>query len=385
MAPYALLLLIVAFLVALALLRRTSGSPAVASRTTAPAANVRGIRAARTLFDLLIVGILCLFSGARWFVGTDYLLYSLVFEQVDARDWSATFASSPHEAGFTILSLLVKTATDNPAWLFATVSALTIAITYAAIRLLSENATVSLLVFVLFAQYFFAFNAVRQGLAIAIVFLAVGLWRRSHRVLTALAAVLAGLMHSSAFVALAIAVAFLLLRRRPLTLRAYALGILPVSFAARFAMSMPLVSDLASRINPRYAEYIAASTSAGLGSYLVLTVHAVLVAVSIAALRDAPQYAWLVKVYALAVPFMVIGTAAVELSRMANFFSWALILLVPALLHAPKLRWRRVAVLTMCFGYLYCLVYLLNYGGLIPYADVFGLFDRSDVRIHVPG
>lgn len=381
-APYTVLLLGVSFVVLIAMLPTSSKGFLASGNFGRTGADYR---THQNIADFLIVGVLCLFASIRWFVGTDYLLYTLIHEQVDPHDWQQTIERSPQEVGFTVLALAVKSFSSDPIWLFATASVLTIVISYAAMRLLSVNSTVSLLTFVLFAQYFFAFNAVRQGLAIAVVYLAVGLWVRGHKILALFAAVIAGLTHTSSIVALVAATLFLLVWRRPLRARSYFLILLPAAIAARFSLTIPLVAELAEGLNPRYASYIANATEAGIGTYLMIAVVAALGSAYAMALHPTGRHTWIVKIFALALPFMLMGTSIVELGRLANYFSWALILLVPAALHSNSRNARILARLTIVFGYLYCVVYLRSFDGLLPYVDVFGILNRNDVNIHVPG
>lgn len=314
-----------------------------------------------TVFDLLPLGLLITFAGSRYLVGTDYKLYAAIFDQARPDFASWTLDASPHEYGFTLLTLAVKSFTEDPQWLFAACSAITVTLVYATVKRDSINPALSILLYVLLALYVSPFNIVRQGLAAAILFWA-SAYLPDRRMRWILLVVLAGSMHTTAYFAAAIQ---LLARKwRPTVMR---LGLLVVAALGLGAtiLSSGRVNDLLGSANDRYQAYAAGTDAGGLGTYLVASALALLVIYVIKSPANAAPTVWL-SYAAMAPIFAFLGASADVLGRMQGYFALFLILLLPDRLsvgrHRAGMTLGLVAAAAIYLGF-----YLQNFGDLLPY------------------
>lgn len=331
--------------------------------------------------EVLVVSILAGFSGLRDFVGTDSYLYSKIFEQIDVSDWSGTLANSEQEVGYTVLSLIVRTLSSNTQSIFFVTAVITIVLSYWSISRLSLNPPLSLVIYLLYSQFLSPMNTVRQGLAVSIVYVGISYWNRSPRI-GVLIILSASLFHVSALIAL---IVIYVARWFNANVKTYLLILVGGAFALRLILfDIPAVSSVISTMNPRYAEYVASSEGAGFGTYLVIMVC---VAIGIVATRIdlvEPSEIWIRNLYLCSTPFMILGTRVVETARIAEYFLFALPILVPVVVFRSNMnRYLSIAVF-VALGIGYYFAYLLNYGGLVPYQDVLGLFDSSGMVIHIP-
>ena len=96
------------------------------------------------------------------------------------------------EVGYTTLSIAVRSLTDFPYAIFWATSILTVIPMYIAIKRSSLDLPFSVAIYMLLAFYVSPFNLVRQGIAIALIFLAHTFFEK-NRVLYFVLSALAGL------------------------------------------------------------------------------------------------------------------------------------------------------------------------------------------------
>lgn len=318
-----------------------------------------------TFFDHVALAALVVFSAVRTGIGTDYREYTLIYNRVDTADWLREITTAPQEVGFTLLMLVVKTVDPTPTTFFWVTSVLTVVPVFVAIRQVSARPVLAVLLYILLGFYLLPFNVVRQGIAISLVFWAVTCLRH-RRVTFVLVFVAAISVHATVVVILA--VIWLARRWRPTP---WSIGlVLGGAVVALLTFDrFSALTDLVSRLNPRYESYLTAA-SAGTGTYLQIVVLLGLLVYAAVLGRQHEEVrkrtGWMLTLVLIGVALMIVSTAAVPFARLAAFFSIFLVLLLPervAVARQPVVH----DVALVVGGAAFYLFYLSFYGGLIPY------------------
>ena len=114
----------------------------------------------------LLLAMLVAVSGLRhWSVGTDASAYVATFEKTRSPDDAL---SSEMEPGFLIVALAAHLLSDDYVAMFLLVAVIVNACFLLLIKKHSVNPAISLFTFLASGIYFFHFNGVRQGLALAL-------------------------------------------------------------------------------------------------------------------------------------------------------------------------------------------------------------------------
>ena len=338
------------------------------------------------------------FSAVRYFVGTDYQTYLSLHQKIDLTDVVGSYASSPVEVGYTTLSIVVHALTDFPYAIFWATSILTVVPVYIAIKRSSLDLPFSVTIYMLLAFYVFPFNLIRQGIAVALLFLAHTFYEKNRALYFVLSA-LAGLFHYTAW--LAAAIQWMFLRWRPtIRMTTYIVASILLAgllFVVINAMNPAFVSSLLSAINPRYGDYFDRAGS-GIGTYLIIATRLALLYLAFLLLRRSGdgligtwrEYGAWFAFAALGICFLTIGTQAVNAGRIDYYFSIFLVLLIPNLLkgiQASEVRPkavsfgrfielatspRNVKVSFAILGSLYYAMFIANFSDLLPYQAYLG-------------
>lgn len=153
-----------------------------------------------TLGALVVAVILISVSALRWNVGTDYPTYHALFRVYAAEvphDLSLT-----NEPGIRILAWFSSQLGDSSQIMFASAAIITIGLIVSTIWRWSPAFAFSIAIYILYAGWAGSFNAVRQYLAVAILFAAHRLIIERKFVKWLLVVCLAFLFHVSAVVAI---------------------------------------------------------------------------------------------------------------------------------------------------------------------------------------
>jgi len=347
----------------------------VTSRSAAPSVAVKSYESRFTpqpwnFLDLAVVALLVSFAALRYEVGTDFQIYALNFAQIQPEYWQYYLARSPLEVGYTVLSIVVRALSANPFAIFWVSSALTVLPAYAAIKKLSRDPTLSVFLFITLAFYVAPFNAIRQGIAVSLVFWASTFIGRKTWLFIGIA-VVASTFHLTALFAAAILV--VARKWRPTAAQVILALIIAAGLAA--VLQIGPVQSIVDSIVPRYGQYAEAS-AAGLGAYLVLVAKLLLLFLALrltaapprneAPTEDARHSGYV----AIGLAFLVIGTQYLVVSRMEMYFGIFLAVLIPNAIAQQDVseesrRLKRVAVIIAAT--IFFALYLRNYGELLPY------------------
>lgn len=317
-----------------------------------------------TFFDVLAVMVLIAFAGMRYNVGTDYLVYGMLYKSVDESNWLKAIEASPLDAGFTVLMLVVKSVTNAPEALFWLSSALTVIPIYSTMKRLSASSVFSVGLYILLAFYVAPFNTVRQGIAVALLFWASTYVDRKW-LRWALLVLLASSFHASALLAALIQLA--VRRWRPSLASATIVLVVGVVVGATLGR-ISFIQDMLTVLDPTYAIYLATPTETGIGAYLLVVAHlGLLVFAALISVGSAkgPPAAYLTYVF-VGISLLIVGTQSAVLARMADYFLIYQILLLPSAVVSSRHPRAYAGVITLAAA-AYFALYLSNYGDLVPY------------------
>lgn len=314
--------------------------------------------------DVIIVLALVLFSGFRYRVGTDYFTYYLLYNKLDTSNWVPTLLSAPQDIGFTLFSLVLRSLGLGEYGIFFASAALTVVPIYAVLKRRSSDLPFALLIYVLFAHYAAPLNLVRQGIAIALCFYAVMSSDRHPR-RAAMLMLVAATFHSSALVVLFV---FALRKRiRPSGWVWWSVIGGAAVLSATFSV-LGGVAPLIAGLNARYEGYLV-TNRAGFGTYLVIAVS---LALAIYAYEIASRRGTLSQIHLLlivGVGFQIVGTASIDLARIALYFTIFATIALPDAAGQVKMPALHKLVITGG-GVVYYAFYLSSYGQLVPYQTI---------------
>ena len=151
-----------------------------------------------TVFFVLLYLLLALRHNT---VGNDYGTYSYYFDAISNTEWGSLF-SLDMEMGYVLLNKVVSVFTDNFQWFLAVSSAIIVLPIWYVYRKHSEDAPMTILLFVNAATFVMFFSGIRQSIAIAIGCLAFECARNKKWIKFLITVVVAMLFHQSAFILL---------------------------------------------------------------------------------------------------------------------------------------------------------------------------------------
>lgn len=229
--------------------------------------NVRGLRA---LWWVLPPAVLIPFvAGRADSVGTDTRMYHGFFLRVDPHSLADTLADIPQEFGYVSLMYVVRQWTDDYRVWLTLCAVLTVYPVLMAIRRASSMPVLSLFLYISLSYYLFAFNGVRQAVALSLVLLA-ETYRDTHRVTWILLYVAALGFHISVVLVFVVMLLARRQRTRPLPFLVATVG---VSAMGALVIAVPAIGYLLTSLNERYEGYLSSDEGAGIGTILVMSIH----------------------------------------------------------------------------------------------------------------
>lgn len=355
---------------------------------------VGSVRGLRVLWWILPPAILIPFAGGRAdSVGTDTGMYHDFFRRVDPESLVDTLLDIPQEVGYVTLMYVVRQWTDDYRVWLTLCATLTVYPVLVAIRRSSRMPVLSLFLYITLSYYLFAFNGVRQAIALSLVLLA-ETYRDTRRVVWAFLYVVALGFHVSVVVVFVVMLLARRQRARPLPFLVATIG---VSAMGALIIALPPVGYVLTSLNERYEGYLSSNEGAGIGTILVLVIHlgialflgwllrgrgsgppAPLRAPAGANLR-APRVGVDTRVngdlavYTLSSGVLILALTNVFAGRFEPYFGLFVILCVPNVLAAVRHRHTRgflVAIVAVALVY-FCF-HTVFYNELVPYESTWG-------------
>ncbi|MDO4378761.1 MAG: EpsG family protein [Erysipelotrichia bacterium] len=154
------------------------------------------------LFSLIGLSALVLFAAGRYFVGTDFVTYCLMFERFAKTEWNSFFDSVSSEYLFAAIAKITY-AKGGHALTYGTFAFLFLMPVYCTLKKQYQDISLATTMFVFcFSAYALAFNITREYIAVAIVFYSLKYVFNNRFISFAICIFIATLFHKSAFIAL---------------------------------------------------------------------------------------------------------------------------------------------------------------------------------------
>ena len=206
--------------------------------------------------------ILAVVAAVRYNVGSDYPLYVDLFARVDPASLKNTLTGNPQSKLFAVLQFLLRQFTSNASLLFLVCSLLTLIPFTLAIKRYNVPFSHAVFLYYFFGFYVLSLNAVRQSISVSFLLLALTFRSTSKLTFYGLV-VIAGLFHSSAFIAIII---IQLLDKLKFTTRSFLILCL-TTVIMTFLLHSSILVTILSKFGSRYDDYLN-SHSAGHGTIL---------------------------------------------------------------------------------------------------------------------
>lgn len=316
-----------------------------------------------TFLDILILLILIIFAGSRYYVGTDYGTYYYLYNTYISKTFSLKdFYSTNQEFGFYLLSWITKNISSSPYGIFWTSAIVTYIPIYSRIKKESINFVYTLLMFFLLGIYTGPFNGMRQGIAIAINFYSLQYIEKNRKKFILLN-IFGTLFHFTCIIAMLIQ---LLAKKIKPTFSFLVFTILLGVIGIIMFDKLAFISGLFVKFNPRYISYFK-PRFAGPGLKL-LTLLRLFIIVYFLLFSKKSEFQYEKTLLIISLFFMMLGFVNVFIARFERYFSICLILVLPNTLSQMKLqdRWLYQYFFTILFFIIFTLS-LIYYSDLIPY------------------
>ena len=312
------------------------------------------------------VFILILFFSIRDFtVGTDTITYTKFFRDGLIPQY---YDFNPEvEVGYQFIEYLILNFTHNYFWLFLLCSVIVIPSYFYIIKKYSTNYILSIFIFITFGIYNFFFNGLRQGIAMAICFLALPFLLDKKIFKYFIFIFIASLFHISAWVMLFFY--FLVHFRTKLEYKM-------IWVAGLSSIISGVVINYLANSNKRYESY--GQVDEASGGYLTLSFYIVLGMFVYVFGKKERIINYNFRVYEqiflcgllLVIPVAFLGTDPSGPQRLLNYFLPMLTLLLPILLDRYKLA------IFIFLAMIYFYLVTSKFGEIIPYTinPIFEIF-----------
>jgi len=319
----------------------------------------------RKAFFMPILILILFFSIRDFTVGTDTITYTKFFRDGLVPQY---YEFNPEvEVGYQFVEYLILNFTHNYFWLFFFCSLIVVPSYFYIIKKYSTNYILSIFIFITFGLYNFFFNGLRQGIAIAICFLALPFLLDKKILKYFIFIFIASLFHVSAWVMLF----FYFLIHSRIKLEYKMISIIGVS-----SIVSGLVINYLANSNKRYESY--GQIDEASGGYLTLSFYIVLGMFVYIFGKKERSINYNFRVYEqiflcgllLVIPVAFLGTDPSGPQRLLNYFLPILTLLLPMLLDKYKL------VIFIFLAIIYFYLVTSKFGEIIPYSinPIFEIF-----------
>lgn len=311
-----------------------------------------------------VLAVLVIFAGARVDVGSDFRLYATLYAQSPSK-FAQAVSQSHQEIGFTALTWFIHRAFGGQQAIFWISALLAVSMFIAGVRVQRSPFAPSIYIYITGGTYLFSLNGVRQGIAIAIIFVAICVIPpRSVRFVMAVA--VACLFHVSAIVGGAAFVAARVLKwnRRTVTATIICSAAILVIIS-----KVSLTSDLLVSLNPKYDVYLGNTwrDTAGLGTILNVTFATALAAY--VTVKDMGRSEYDCEKWILTFAAIMCAAAWISppISRVAEYWSPVAIYVVPKILGRHNVTVLEKFCVYSAFT-IHGLAYVIWFSGLTPYS-----------------
>ena len=314
--------------------------------------------------DYIIMIIMSMVCGLRYNVGTDYFLYTKMYNYLE---------SFPRvEIFFQRLITFMNSIGLNSTHFFLVTSLMITIISYAAIKKNSKYPAESLFLYVTLGFYAFQFNVIRQSLAIGIILYATKYMYDKNFLKYFILVLCASLCHTTALIM--IPVYFLANinwnKKKKLI-------ILISMFALSFAYES--IINLVIKYFPTYAVYLSINDytfdSAGVGTYLILFFNMIMFGFILKneekLIEYNPKNKMYINLVLFSFLFSFLGLNNTVMIRPGYYLSIYLVFILPDLYRVCKLKVKSTnSMALIIFFLIYYMVHLYFFNSMIPYKTI---------------
>lgn len=306
--------------------------------------------------------VLALFSGVRSFrVGTDSGSYTRKFTN-SSLDLDYFSFEKGVEFGYQLFEYGLLHLTTNYFWLFFLTGLIVVYCYLHIIKIYSVNYWYSVFLFITLGTYTFFFNGLRQGLAMAVFVLSLPYLFEKRLIIYILICLFASLFHVTAL----IMIPFYFL----VNIRVKVFYKILISFTISLLASKFFIT-YASVSNERYETYGEISEESGglltLGFHVTLTF--IIYIVSYIYKIKNEDFTKLYTFYATGVVFIIpiamLGTMASGPQRILYYFTWSLILLLPAVI--VRINNKFIYIMSLGLSLVFFILTTTKFSNLTPY------------------
>ncbi len=319
------------------------------------------------LFDYLILGLMIIVCGLRYHVGSDYELYTEMYNHLELYPRT--------EFIVTLIINILNSFNFSANAFFFVMAAITISLFYVAIKRCSSFPAQSVFLFIALGYYAMCFNGIRQMLAAAICLFATKYFLKRNTKMVLITVGLASLCHTTAL----IMIPAYFISRVKFSKKTY-LIIFAISASAVLFYN-PILMFLTSHFE-QYSMYAVKNSmtywAPGMGTYIIGLFHFFVHILCIIKLNRLESISKNNRIYLnlmmLSTVFFSLSFANALLVRIAYYFSIYLIFLIPDLLkvYFGKKNDRNYLVVIIFF-ILYYIIHLISFNQMLPYNWIFSL------------
>lgn len=321
-------------------------------------------------YDYLIIIILTIFSGIRYYVGTDYELYYRLYNNIANVGPIEAISKNNVEIGYSYLNYITYKLFENQYAIFITTSLIIISITILFIKRNSNNYMVSIVFYYCFSFFTNSMNIQRQYIATSCLLVATYFFKKNKILRTGICLLLAFLFHRTSIIIL---IAYLLIDRIKINYKTINM-LLVIGICG--AVSYSSIIQLIARFVVKYTLYEEKSYEAGIGSMLTVAIFLTICIITVILEKknilkdDLKIY---VKILILGIPFYIVSLKSFLIMRISMvYFGIYSIVIIPEIfkLVGSKLRlnlYYYYYIIMMGWFYLY----LITQNGVIPYRTIF--------------
>lgn len=320
-----------------------------------------------SIFDVLMLLILILFSALRYGIGTDYHMYHGIYKNFNTIEESATSRTG---IAYSYLMYFFKNILMlDYQYIIAFTAIVTIICFYYFFKKNSEHPGKSILFYVSIGLYVSAFNGFRQNMSIALALVGLTLYKNNKKAIALPLVITAALLHSST---LFLILSYYIFCIKKVSIKPQITFIISVLLFFSYDMIFPIIIGLFNS----YSGYIETSfsTTPGIGTYMMVLVYYFLYYIMFQHYKSdfSEKEKSYLNIFSVAICSMSLQLHNWMFSRILDIF----IAFVPILLSSvyfnilKNKNGRTYSLLFHASAFAYYLVYVYSFGEVVPYTNI---------------
>jgi len=317
-------------------------------------------------YDYICLVIMILFSALRYGIGTDYNLYSDMF---DAMTDIHNIGISRTGIGFSFLMLLVKSMHIPFQCVIIILSVFTNIFYYIFVKKYCKNPGLAIFLYIALGFYTMSFNMFRQMLSMVLVLYAVKLANEKKITKSIIIAIIAISMHSSSIIALAFYLFFYELKNKvSYSIICLSSILMVIFYDFVFIYIMPLFSQYSLYMNEQYA--------AGTGTKLIVIFYIFVISMIAYYRNELVKFNknnfYFINIIIFSLIFVIMELKHYLFARLAYYFTILVPLVLADLYNVLGIKNKKLDWLFFySVMFIYFLMYIYSFDEVIPYQCIF--------------